>query len=236
MRRRSFLSAMLLLAASAAVAKVKVIYGGMPWVKGAASLPKPVDATSGWQFFDADEARAVEAIADRLIPADELSIGGKEAGCAVFIDRQLSGDYGRAATQYRLGPFLEGTPQQGPQFRDTPAERYRKGLAALNAYCRGATGQPFAALSTPQQDAILTKLDTGTVDLGVVDSRAFFDLLLQNVREGYFADPIYGGNKDMAGWKLLGFPGAQYDFRDAIGRRGEDLKIIPISLIGGDRA
>ena len=231
MQRRKFLSTMLLLAASVVVAKAKVIYGGMPWVKDPVVLPEPV-SPDGWKYFTADEAAAVEAIADRFIPHDEISIGGKEAGCAVFIDRQLSGDYGNAVTQYRLGSVTPGTPQQGPQYSDTPAQRYRAGLAALDAHCKNALdGKAFAGLSADQQDALLTQLESGELVLGAVDSKAFFNMVLQNVREGFFADPIYGGNKDMAGWKMVGFPGAQYDFRDVIGRRGEDLKIIPVSLI-----
>lgn len=232
MSRRKFLASMLLLVAGAAVAKVRVIFGGMPWSKDPALLPEPV-VPGAWTFFTADEAATVEAIADRLIPPDELSMGGREAGCAVFIDRQLNGDFGRATTQYRGGPFKPGTPQQGPQFSQTPAERYRTALGQLNDYCkRTQNGKAFQNLDSAHQDALLHQLEAGQLPLTNVDGAAFFNLLLQNVREGFFADPVYGGNKDMAGWKMLGFPGAQYDFRDVIGRRGEDLKIIPISLIG----
>ncbi len=222
---------MILMAAGIAVARARVIFGGMPWFKDPVMLPEPV-VPDGWKFFTAAEVATVEAIADRLIPPDELSIGGKEAGCALFIDRQLAGDYGRAATQYRLGDFKPGTPSQGPQIKDTPAERYRKGLQSLDAHCRTNFGQKtFAALAADQQDGLLKQLEAGQLALANVDAKAFFNLVLQNVREGFFADPVYGGNKDMAGWKMLGFPGAQYDFRDMIGRQGEDLKIIPISLI-----
>jgi len=229
--RRKFLSSLVLMAAGIAVAKARVIFGGMPWFKDTVVLPEPV-VPDGWKFFTAGEVAMVEAIADRLIPADELSIGGKEAGCALFIDRQLSGDYGRAATQYRLGDIRPGTPSQGPQFKDTPAERYRAGLKSLDDHCKQSfSGKAFNELSPAQQDALLTQLEAGSLQLATVDSKAFFNMVLQNVREGFFADPIYGGNKDMAGWKMLGFPGAQYDFRDVIGRQGEDLKIIPISLI-----
>jgi len=138
---------MILMAAGIAVAKARVIFGGMPWLKDPVVLPEPV-VPDGWKFFTADEVSAVEAIADRLIPSDELSIGGKEAGCALFIDRQLSGDYGRAATQYRLGTFKPGTPSQGPQFEDTPAERYRAGLKSLDDHCKQRFGgKAFSALA-----------------------------------------------------------------------------------------
>jgi hypothetical protein len=82
----------------------------------------------------------------------------------------------------------------------------------------------LAAPSADQQDALSTQLESGQLALGAVDSKSFSNLVLQNVREGFCGDPIYGDNKDMAGWKMVGFPGAQYDFRDVIRRRGEDLK------------
>ena len=232
MLRRNFLVAMVLAAAGVAIARAKVIFGGAPWSKDPVLMPEPVVA-DGWKFFTAPELAAVNAIADRLIPHDDLSIGGSEAGCALFIDRQLVGDFGQGVARYKLGPVVAGTPQQGPQFIETPAERYRIGLAALDAHCAASFGgKAFAALAPAQQDQVLTDLEAGHISVGKLDPRAFFNLLLQNVREGYFADPIYGGNKDMASWKWLGFPGAQYDFRDQIGQRGKDLKIIPISLLG----
>ncbi|MDE1145882.1 MAG: gluconate 2-dehydrogenase subunit 3 family protein [Azospirillaceae bacterium] len=194
------------------------------------SLPQPA-LTGGLAFLTVAEARTVGAVFDRLIPADELSVGATQAGCVEFLDRQLAGDYGRAATQYRQGPFVKGTPQQGPQFQQTPAERYRAGLAALDAYCAQAQGKAFADLTPDQQDALLTDMEGGKVDLGGTDAKAFFELMLQNVREGYFADPMYGGNKDMAGWKLVGFPGARYDYRDVIGKRGQKLDLPPVSLL-----
>jgi len=230
MRRRGFLLSLALMWGSAAVAKAKVIFGGLPWTGSVTPPPEPVVA-DGWKFFTAPEAALVEAIADRLIPADELSIGGKEAGCAVFIDAQLAGDYGRGTVLYREGPFKAGSPQQGPQYRETPAERYRIGLAAFDAYVLKQHGRTFSTLAPADQDALLSALEKGAIALPGIDGKSFFALLLINVREGFFADPIYGGNKDMAGWKMLGFPGAQYDFRDVVGRRGQKLEIQPISLI-----
>ena len=246
MRRRRFLFSLALMALSVTVAKAKVIWGGVPWTGKAATGPTPVVA-DGWKFFTPDEAALVEAISDRLIPADDLSIGGKEAGCAVFIDSQLAGPYGKAATEYRAGPFRDGLPQQGPQFSQTPAERYRTGLAAFDVAVKKAhANRRFIDLHPADQDTMLRQLEAGELHLTVdassggalkglngqaFNGQAFFGMVLGNVREGFFSDPIYGGNKDMAGWKMLGFPGAQYDFRDVIGRRGEKLDIKPISLI-----
>lgn len=206
-----------------------VVRGEMPWAPGFADVPAPIKQ-GGLAFFSADEAATVGAIVERLIPSDELSIGALEAGCVIFIDSQLAGDFGKAAALYRRGRFTDGTPQQGPQFRETPAERYRSGLAALERHCQGAHGKRFAGLAGEQQDAILGALETGKLALPGIDGVALFALLLQNTREGFLSDPMYGGNKDMAGWKMIGFPGARYDFRDVVDKRGKKLAIIPISM------
>mgnify|MGYP006391308779 CR=1 FL=1 len=72
----------------------------------------------------------------------------------------------------------------------------------------------------------------GAIALPSLPSPVFFETLLANTIEGWFADPAYGGNRDMAGWKMIGFPGARYDYRDYIGRHNQKLDLIPISIIG----
>lgn len=230
MRRRGFLVSIALLIGSVTVAKAKVIWGGMPWTGKASPAPTPVVA-DGWKFFTAEEAALTEALSNRLIPADELSIGGKEAGCAVFIDAQLAGAYGKGSYLYLDGPLKQGLPQAGPQFKEGPAARWRAGLAAFDAAVKTKGGKSFVDLAPDAQDAMIGQWESGTLPLSNVDAKLFFNLVLWNVREGFFADPIYGGNKDMAGWKMVGFPGAQYDFRDYIGKPGQKLDIKPVSFI-----
>ncbi|CAL8481254.1 gluconate 2-dehydrogenase subunit 3 family protein [Caballeronia sp. S22] len=231
MRRRGFLISFALLVGSIAVAKAKVIWGGMPWTGNATPPPKPIVA-DGWKFFTEDEAALTEAIANRLIPADDLSIGGKEAGCAVFVDAQLAGEYGKGTYLYLDGPLKEGLPQAGPQFKEGPAARWRAGLAAFDAAVKAHSGgKPFVALASDAQDDMIGQWEAGTLPMPNVDARQFFTLVLWNVREGFFSDPIYGGNKDMAGWKMVGFPGAQYDFRDYLDKPGQKLEIKPVSFI-----
>jgi len=233
MKRREFLTsvAALGMASSLPMAKAETVQGGQPWEPGKINTP-PALRKGGLQYLTQQEFHTVGAIAERFIPADELSISGKEAGCATFIDRQLAGDYGRAAAIYRLGRFVKGTPEQGPQSPLTPAQRYRQGLAALDAYTQKTFHQPFVALNGEQQDELLRRMEANQLDLGAdVETKVFFELLLQNVREGFLSDPIYGGNKEMASWKMIGFPGARYDFRDLIGKKGKKLSIIPTSLI-----
>ena len=231
MRRRDMLAGTAVsLALSLATAHARTIMGGLPWQPNAGSPPTPV-RPGIWQFFTPEEGAAVEAIVDRLIPPDSSSPGGKDAGCAVFIDRQLAGPYGTARALYMRPPFRDGSPQQGPQSPLTPAARYRQGLAALDKYCRRAfAGKPFAQLSDQQKDEILTGLERGPLVLEGASGRALFEQLLTNTREGFFADPVYGGNRNMAGWKLIGFPGARYDYRDWVERHNEPFTLPPVSI------
>ena len=113
----------------------------LPWRPEAGSPPVPF-IQGPWIFFDAAEGAAVEALVDRLIPPDPETPGGKDAGCAIFIDRQLAGPYGRRAGLYLSPPFIKGTKQQGPQDEDGPAEQYRKALAALDQYCKTGRAAP----------------------------------------------------------------------------------------------
>jgi gluconate 2-dehydrogenase gamma chain len=213
-------------------ARARTIVGKLPWHPSAGVPPTPV-TFGGWEFFTAEEAAAVEALVDRLIPPDPKTAGGKDAGCAIFIDRQLAGPYGSAQGLYMRPPFTEGTPQQGSQSPNTPAEQYRAALAALDKHCRATeAGKPFTALSEEQQDKIISGLESGTLQLENVHGPQFFDQLLQNTKEGFFADPIYGGNRDMVGWKMIGFPGARYDYRDWVEHHNEPYPLPPVSIGG----
>jgi len=89
-------------------------------------------------FFSGEEAVMVEAIVDRLIPADELGSGGKAAGCAVFIDRELAGPYGQAAGLICGRRSPPETPARVTKLRK-PAGRYRQGLQALAEHVRSAS-------------------------------------------------------------------------------------------------
>lgn len=207
-----------------------VIKGMPPWQPGAGEPPKPV-SPAGWQFFTPEEAATVQALVDRLIPPDAGTPGGKDAGCAVFIDRQLAGPYGESRGLYMRPPFQEGDPQQGPQSPLTPAMRYRRSLASLDQYCQASfAGKKFAELPADQQDKVIEGLEKGSVKLSSSSGRGFFDLLLQNTKEGFFADPLYGGNRDMVGWKMIGFPGARYDYRDWVERHNEKYPRPPVAI------
>jgi gluconate 2-dehydrogenase gamma chain len=233
LRRRELLATTAVaLAFSGTTAEALVVQGNLPWAPFAGTPPKAVQP-GPWVFFTAEEGAAVEALVDRLIPPDPQTPGGKDAGCAVFIDRQLAGPYGTAEALYMRGPFAEGTPQQGDQSPLTPAVRYREALAALDKYCRANyAGAPFVNLSDDQKDKVISRLEQGSLTLDGVDGGMFFAQLLGNTREGFFADPIYGGNRDMVGWKMIGYPGARYDYRDWVERHNERYPLPPVGFAG----
>jgi gluconate 2-dehydrogenase gamma chain len=235
----SILSRRSLLASTAALfvvgttaGRARVISGALPWEPNTATPPIPT-RPGPWMFFTADEAASIEAMVDRLIPADDLGPGGKDTGCAVFIDRQLAGPYGRAEGLYMRPPFMPGAVTQGYQMPEAPAARYRAGLQALADYIKATfAGKSFRDLSPADQDKVLAGLESGSIALKDVKPKEFFALILGNTQEGFFADPIYGGNRDMAGWKLVGFPGARYDFRDWVERHNEKYPLPPVSIMG----
>ena len=212
-------------------AGANIIVGAQPWSPFDYSPPETL-GPGGWYFFTRKEARTVEAMVERLIPADELSMSGKDAGCAEFIDRQLAGTFGTSSKLYMQGPFHKGTPQQGDQSELVPQQRYRLGLAALETYCNQTYAKPFAELTGEQRDTILSGLEKGEVKLPGFDGKMLFEAVLANTMEGFFADPIYGGNRDMVSWKMIGFPGARYDYRDYVELHNQKLDLPPLSIAG----
>jgi len=205
----------------------------VPFKEGRANAPASVDASATWTWFTEAEAAFVNAAVARLIPADDLGPGGVEAGVPVFIDRQLAGPYGRGERWYMQGPWGPGAPTQGWQTRLTPAGLYRAGIKAVDAaVVRESRGGSFARLAAADQDVFLQRLEKGDVALDGVDAKAFFAQLLQNTLEGFWSDPIYGGNRDMAGWKLIGFPGARYDNSEFVAQHGQKYPLPPVGLKG----
>ena len=231
-RRALLASSALLLITRAADARTLAGGTGMPWRPFAGDPPQAVKP-GPWVFFTPEEGAAVEALVDRLIPPDPETPGGKDCGCAVFIDRQLAGAYGSARGLYMSPPFLQATPEQGLQAPAAPAQLYRRMLAALDAFCRATyAGKTYAQLPDGEKDRIITGMENGSVLVQGTSATPFFEILLQDTRYGFFADPVYGGNRDMAGWKMIGFPGARYDYRDWVERHNERYPHPPISIAG----
>jgi len=183
----------------------------------ATDLPtNPNPAPAPYHFFNADEVAFMEAAVGRLIPQDDTGPGAVELGAVVYIDGQLSGAFGSGDRMYLIGPFLEGTPSQGYQLSLTPAELIRAGIGDLNAYATSRFQDVFANLTPDQQATLLSEVDKGEAKLSVVPPVTFFNTLLQLATEGYFCDPMYGGNRGKAAWKMIGFPGALGMFVDKI--------------------
>ncbi len=231
-RRRLLAAGALLGAAPIGVAAETLTRGGPPWAPNTAAYPQTADLAQRYDFFSGAEAAFVEAAAARMIPKDELGPGALEAGVPIFIDRQLAGDFGKAASWYMQGPWDSGLPTQGYQSRHTPAQMYRAAIAAVDKATQNASNNAFAKLSGADQDAFLKRLASGDQQLEGVDSNAWFKLFLQNVMEGFFSDPIYGGNRDMAGWKLIGFPGARYDMSAYVKQYGKAYPLPPVGIGG----
>lgn len=174
------------------------------------------DAVPAYQFLNGDEAAFVEAAIDTLIPGDDVGPGALELGVAVFIDRQLNSGYGRGDRMYLQGPFIEGTPEQGYQLRMTPSELIRNGILDVNAHTRARYQTTFDGLSADDRVAVLTQLEKRQIELATVPTMVFFNLLLDLTMQGYFADPLHGGNKGKASWKMIGFPGIGVMYADKI--------------------
>jgi len=215
--------------------------GGVAASAVAASLAGPAVAetapaaparrgASSYTFLRPDEASFIEPAVERLIPSDETGPGALEAGVPSFIDKQLGGAWGAGERLYRSGPWRQGTPSQGYQLPFTPAELFRNALRGVREELAGRYKSPFGSLPPAEQDAYLTSLQERSTELAGVPANVFFESLLALTIEGYFSDPVYGGNTDMASWKMIGFPGAYAEYYQLVDQHGIDYVRAPMSL------
>jgi gluconate 2-dehydrogenase gamma chain len=194
-------------------------------------------STYAYRFLIQPEVRFLEAAVERLIPADELGPGARDAGVADFIDGQLASTWGLHGRQYRTGPWQEGTPQQGFQSPLTPQEIYRAAIREINLHCTALHERAFHLLAPPLQDELLKAMERDELPLPSLSSGLFFGLLLRNTMEGFFADPMYGGNRDKAGWRLIGFPGvAASNYPEQMERFNEPYLVEPVSILDIEQA
>jgi gluconate 2-dehydrogenase gamma chain len=184
-------------------------------------------------FFTPDEWAFVLAVCDRLIPADEVGPGAVDLGVPEFLDRHMQTPYASGAIWYMQGPFVEAAPEFGYQGRLPLREILRVGIAEMDAHCRKAfEGKAFVQLSGAQQESLLAIAEAGSLQFEAVSSKLFFAYLLGEVRNGYFADPAYGGNKGMGSWKMIGYPGARADYTDWVTVRDKPYPLPPVDLAG----
>jgi gluconate 2-dehydrogenase gamma chain len=221
----------------------KFLLGAGPAMGLASLVSAGCEPSSGTQghtyvptYFRAAEWDFVLAAVSRLIPAEGAGPGGIEAGVPEFIDRQMELPYGHGAFFYLMGPFHPESPATlGYQLRYTPREIYRLGIEDANAAARQTHGVEFARLDPARQDQFIESMEKGLLSFPTVPAVALFTQLLENTKEGYFCDPIHGGNRGMVAWRWIGFPGARADFTDWIDQAGAAYPYGPVS-IGGARA
>jgi gluconate 2-dehydrogenase gamma chain len=212
--RRDFLKGAVVGGAAAAAATTPAV---LPQEAQAQQPPAPAPASPAYSYLNLEEAAFVEALVDHMIPADELSPKGTDIGINVFIDRALAGAWGQGDRLYMQGPWKRGTPNQGYQLPLTPAQLYRAGIAATNAHCRKTYGKTFDRLDEKQREEVLVGLSTAKIAFeDGLPVNTFWGTVYQTVMQGMFSDPIHGGNKDKAGWKMIGFPGVVAVHRENI--------------------
>lgn len=190
------------------------------------SSPSPLPVPT---FFNDHEARTVDALAARIIPGDERDPGAREAGAVVYIDRSLAGAY------------------------DDLQPLYQSGIRDLDELSRERHGAPFVELGESDQDDVLGTLDVMVEALPTEhgaesDGRAtvrdprharlsyFFAVVREHVLQGTFCDPVYGGNRDLVGWRLVGFPGAHWGYTEHQGELQFDAAQLPIKTLEDLRA
>jgi gluconate 2-dehydrogenase gamma chain len=143
-------------------------------------------------FLNVENAATITAFTERIMPGAPGRPGATDAGVLNYIDLALAGAY---------------ADQQ---------DFYRRGLASLDTYCRTIHNRPFTQLAAAQQDEVIKALEDGmATGFTWPSAQAFFNTVRVHTIEGMFSDPVYGGNKDFAGWRLVGFPGAQPQFTPA---------------------
>lgn len=190
----------------------------------------------GLTYFTDSQARTVEAVCDRIIPTDETSAGATEAGVVYYIDRAITG----FSTQ--LQPV------------------YRIGIDVLDRWCRHSYGSDFVDLDCVAKDAVVRQWlgpeipesddtdqsddaglaapleDFGMIEGWTVDSasvlRRLFAVIREHTVEGFFCDPAYGGNRNGVGWRLVGFPGAQWGYTADQMKPGFESRSIVIKTLG----
>jgi gluconate 2-dehydrogenase gamma chain len=180
----------------------------------AAQTPPPttgspqVNEVFGYTCFSADEAALVETMVNIMCPADEYTPNGVDCGLAIYMDRQLSGAFGKADKRYMKGPWAEGVPQQGWQLPMTPEAYFRLGAAAAAAASVAKAGKPFDQLDAAAANVFLLDLAAGKHDGDTVKLSVWFrDVIYPLFNQACFADPIYGGNVGKVFWKMIGYPG-----------------------------
>ncbi len=202
------------------------------WASSAPAPAHPTTADYKPTFFTADEYAFLIAACSRLIPQDEHGPGATELGVPQYIDRQMVTPWADGGIWYMQGPFFPAKPEFGYQASLTPKQQFQQGIKAIDALCQKQFQKPFAGLAPTQQDDLLKGIEKGTVSSPDLPLKTFFtSFLLKTVMEGYFCDPMYGGNKDMAAWTMIAYPGVRADYLEWVGE-AKPYPYGPVSMYG----
>ena len=175
-------------------------------------------------FLTESEAQWLASICDVFIPEDDYP-SASQAGVVDFIDMQLSSGWGSGEGLYLEPPFFEGTPEQGYQLSMTPAQLIRAGIEGL----RGE-GLELVDLGAQGRENAVNALSERENPIGDVPANTFFTMLLSLTNQGYFADPIYLGNKNYAGWEMVGFPGAHAYYLSMVDEHNRPYRKPPMGI------
>ncbi len=167
-------------------------------------------------FVNKDNFQTLSQATERLFPEDDNGPGAINLGVPYYIDHQLAGLWGNNSKEYMQGPFYKGE-NQGYQSQLNRNEIFDLGIEALNLQSESKFSENFVSLEEDQQDEILKVFEKDNVDMHGVSSSLFFELLRTATLEGVYADPLYGGNKNMEGWRMKEYPGVHMSYKDKVG-------------------
>lgn len=180
-------------------------------------------------YFTQEQFQIVDGACERIFPEDENGPGAKALGVAFFIDHQLAGEWGFNARDYMSPPFYAGEKTQGYQGRLKRRELFDIGIRELENYSLAQYQKGFAELEGAQQDEVLKAFESDEVQLTTISASGFFKLLRSSTLEGVYSDPLYGGNSNMDGWRMRGYPGNQMSYTSII-EQDEFAQMEPSSL------
>lgn len=204
----------------------------IPWRKddnnGNPPPPKEENFNQALMYFTPEQFKIVDAATERIFPADDNGPGAKALGVAFFIDHQLAGDWGFNAREYMQPPFYRGEKVQGYQGRLKRRDIFDIGLREMDNHSVQAYKKSFIELSGEVQDKVLKDFEGDKVNITTISPSGFFQMLRSATLEGVYSDPLYGGNRNMDGWKMRNYPGSQMAYADVIEK--DFTKIKPQSL------
>lgn len=159
-------------------------------------------------FSRREDFETLAAASEVIYPEDDNGPGAIELGVPYFIDRQCNEFWGRNAREYMMGPYdYTASSTHGYQAKITRAEMLLNGVRRLREVSQEDHDEEFYDLDEDTQISILEDFEAGDVEVPGAAGGDFFSLLRTMTIQGVYADPVYGGNRDYGGWRMIQFPG-----------------------------